>query len=573
MTGGSDVAAGLVPGARRLADLAAAGTSMAEVAVPEARTRLAALVAAFGTGDEVGGTEDIEVPGAEHALRARVYRPVHDAGLPPLLYLHGGGWCVGDVDTTDSLCRKLCRRSGMLVVSLDYRLAPEHPFPAAFDDVVAALRWLDREGRTLGAVGVAVGGDSAGGNLAAAAALALRGDPRARVQGQLLICPPAHLDPDQPSFTDFAEGYFATAAELRHWVRLYAAGAALDDPRLSPGRASDLAGSPPALVVTAECDPLRDSGEEYAGALRAAGTDARTLRRPGQIHDFPIFGDLLPEADDAVTDRRDLARTAHDREDHRMTTPTLRVPPAPSFASVADERRHRKQQLAGALRIFGRLGYDEGVAGHITVRDPGDPETFWVNPFGVSFGRISVRDLVLVDPTGEVIEGTRAVNQGAFVIHSAIHDLRPDVAAAAHAHSIHGRALAALGVPLRPVVQEACAFFEDQAVYRDYNGLALEEAEGRRMAAALGRSRAVVLKNHGVITVGGSVEEAAYWFVSFDRAAQVQLLAEAAGPPSYLDDEAARLAHTQFGSPQLARFSFQILWDDIVHAQPDLLDE
>ncbi|MFC5951817.1 class II aldolase/adducin family protein [Pseudonocardia lutea] len=254
-------------------------------------------------------------------------------------------------------------------------------------------------------------------------------------------------------------------------------------------------------------------------------------------------------------------------------TEALGVPPAPTFDSVADERRHRKQQLAAALRVFGRLGYDEGVAGHITVRDPEDPEKFWVNPFGVSFGRIRVKDLVLVDRDGAVVEGTRAVNRGAFVIHSAIHDLRPDVVAAAHAHSIHGRALAALGAPLRPVVQEACAFFEDQSTYTDYNGLALEEDEGRRMAEALGGNRAVVLQNHGVITVGGSIEEAAYWFVSFDRAAQVQLLAESAGTPAYLEDAAARLAHAQFGSPKLARFSFQILFDDIVHAHPDLLDE
>jgi ribulose-5-phosphate 4-epimerase/fuculose-1-phosphate aldolase len=253
--------------------------------------------------------------------------------------------------------------------------------------------------------------------------------------------------------------------------------------------------------------------------------------------------------------------------------PTLGIPAAETFETVEGERRHRRQQLAAALRVFGRLGYDEGVAGHITVRDPGDPTTFWVNPFGVSFGRISVKDLLRVNSDGDVVEGTRGVNRGAFVIHSAIHDLRPDVVAAAHAHSIHGRALAALGVPLRPVVQEACAFFEDQSVYTDYNGLALERDEGRRMAEALGGNRAVVLQNHGVITVGGSVEEAAYWFISFDRAAHVQLLAEAAGTPAYLGDQEARLAHTQFGSPELARFSFRILWDDIVHAQPDLLDE
>ncbi|MDN5855954.1 MAG: class II aldolase/adducin family protein, partial [Actinomycetia bacterium] len=179
----------------------------------------------------------------------------------------------------------------------------------------------------------------------------------------------------------------------------------------------------------------------------------------------------------------------------------------------------------------------------------------------------------LVDHQGDGGEGDRAVNRGAFVIHGAIHERRSDVVAAAHAHSINGRALAALGVPLRPVVQEACAFFEDQAVYDEYNGLALEEEEGVRMAERLGDRRAVVLQNHGIITVGGSIEEAAYWFISFDRAAQVQLLAEAAGRPAYLSDENARIAHRQFGDPKLAWFSFQILWDDIVHEQPDLLDE
>lgn len=256
-----------------------------------------------------------------------------------------------------------------------------------------------------------------------------------------------------------------------------------------------------------------------------------------------------------------------------MTQSTLNVPSAQEFETVEDARRHRKQRLAAALRVFGRLGYDEGVAGHITVRDPEDPAKFWVNPFGVAFSRIKVKDLLLVDSSGDVVEGTRSVNRGAFVIHSAIHDLRPDVISAAHAHTTAGRALAALGTPLRPVTQEACAFFEDQSVYSEYNGLALEEDEGRRMAEALGRNRAVILKNHGIITVGGSLEEAAFWFVSLDRAAQVQLMAEAAGHPSYLDDEQARIAHSQFGSANLARFSFEILWDDIAHSQPDLLEE
>lgn len=252
---------------------------------------------------------------------------------------------------------------------------------------------------------------------------------------------------------------------------------------------------------------------------------------------------------------------------------TVPFPAPPVFSSAEEERRHRKQRLAAAFRIFGRLGYDEGIAGHVTVRDPERHDHFWVNPFGVSFGRISVKDLILVDRHGNVVEGDRPVSRGAFVIHSCIHDARPDVVAAAHAHTIYGRALSALGTKLRPVVQEACAFYEDHEVYDQYNGLALEDDEGRRMADRLGANRAVMLQNHGLITVGGSVDEAAYWFISFDRAAQVQLIAEAAGKPAYMSHEQAQIAHKQFGDPKLAWYSFQILWDDIVHAEPDLLDE
>lgn len=257
----------------------------------------------------------------------------------------------------------------------------------------------------------------------------------------------------------------------------------------------------------------------------------------------------------------------------RVAPKKLAFPDRPQFSKFVDERRYRKQRLAAALRLFGKFGYDEGVAGHITVRDPETPEWFWVNPFGVAFGRISVKDLILVDAQGDVIEGERPVNRGAFVIHNAIHLHRPDVVAAAHAHSTNARTMAALGTQLRPVVQEACAFYEDQAVYSEYNGLALEEEEGDRMAKTLGSNRAVVMQNHGLITVGGSIEEAAYWFISFDRAAQVQLRAEAAGTPMYMNPEQARLAHKQFGDPKLAWFSFQVLWDDIVNEQPDLLDE
>ncbi|NDE75929.1 MAG: class II aldolase/adducin family protein [Proteobacteria bacterium] len=136
----------------------------------------------------------------------------------------------------------------------------------------------------------------------------------------------------------------------------------------------------------------------------------------------------------------------------------------PVFDNVEDERRHRKEKLAGALRIFGRLGFAEGVAGHITVRDPEFPDLFWVNPLGLSFRHMTVSDLILVDHNGDIVYGRRPVNRAAFVIHSAIHEARPDVIAAAHSHSVHGKAWSSLGRPLDPITQDACYFYEDHVV-------------------------------------------------------------------------------------------------------------
>ena len=143
----------------------------------------------------------------------------------------------------------------------------------------------------------------------------------------------------------------------------------------------------------------------------------------------------------------------------------LVAPMPPSFSSVEDERLHRKQRLAGALRLFGRFGFSEGVAGHITARDPELADHFWVNPFGMSFRHVRVSDLILVSHTGEVVEGNRPVNPAAFAIHSAVHAARPDVIAAAHAHSIYGKAWSTLGRLLDPITQDACAFFEDHTVW------------------------------------------------------------------------------------------------------------
>jgi ribulose-5-phosphate 4-epimerase/fuculose-1-phosphate aldolase len=268
------------------------------------------------------------------------------------------------------------------------------------------------------------------------------------------------------------------------------------------------------------------------------------------------------------------SRTTSPRPDYLADTRTgLPMPGAPTFDSPAEERRHRKQRLAAALRIFGKYGFGEGISGHISVRDPEYPDRFWVNPFGVSFNLVKVSDLICVDPTGRVVEGRHPVNPSAFAIHSQIHELRPDATAAAHAHTAHSRALGALGWQLRPVDQESAAFYDNHVVYDGYDGPSVAVEQGRRMAEHLGPNRAILLRHHGLITVGGSVDEAVHWFVTFDTCAQVQLLAAAAGPLSPMTDEQARSAREGFGDPQLGWFSFKLLWDELLAEQPDFLDE
>jgi ribulose-5-phosphate 4-epimerase/fuculose-1-phosphate aldolase len=244
----------------------------------------------------------------------------------------------------------------------------------------------------------------------------------------------------------------------------------------------------------------------------------------------------------------------------------------PSFSSVEEERRYRKEHLAAAFRVWSHLGYDEGAAGHITVRDPERPDHFWVNPFGLHFGLISVSDLILVNHQGEVVEGDWPVNRAAFCIHAAIHRARPDVMAAAHSHSVHGKAWSALGRLLDPLTQDACAFYEDHALFDDYTGVVVDVEEGRRIAAALGSSKAAILRNHGLLTVGGSPDAAAWWFIAMDRSCHAQLMAEAAGTVVPIDHPNAKLTHGQVGSDVAGWFSFQPMFDWIVRREPDLLD-
>ncbi len=254
------------------------------------------------------------------------------------------------------------------------------------------------------------------------------------------------------------------------------------------------------------------------------------------------------------------------------TQSPLNLPAPPVFATAEAERRHRKQRLAGAYRLFSRFGFDEGVAGHITARDPERRDHFWVNPFGMHFGEIRASDLILVNDRGQVVEGKYPVNGAAFAIHSRVHAARPDVVAAAHAHSLYGKTWSSLGRLLDPITQDSCAFYGDHGLFADFTGVVYETSEAERIAEALGNQKAVILRNHGMLTVGHTVDEAAWWFITMERSCQAQLLAEAVGTPVKIDVASAAITQQQIGSHAAGWFQFQPLWARIVREQPDLLE-
>jgi ribulose-5-phosphate 4-epimerase/fuculose-1-phosphate aldolase len=246
-------------------------------------------------------------------------------------------------------------------------------------------------------------------------------------------------------------------------------------------------------------------------------------------------------------------------------------PSPPTFVTVEEERQHRKQRLAAACRLFAHFGFDEGFAGHITARDPSRPDNFWVNPAGLHFAHVTASDLLLVDAGGTVVQGDRPLNLAAFAIHSRIHLARPDVVAAAHAHSMYGKAWSAVGQLLSPITQDACAFYDDHAVV-DYGGVVLTPEEGDRLADSLGDRKALILKNHGLLTVGKTIDEAAWWFISMERCCQAEAIARGLGPTQPLSDELAAATRALNGAPLAGWFSFQPLFDFIVQLHPDLLN-
>jgi len=251
----------------------------------------------------------------------------------------------------------------------------------------------------------------------------------------------------------------------------------------------------------------------------------------------------------------------------------IAFPSPPTFTDKHEEREYQKGRLAAAFRIFGKYGFDEGVAGHITLRDPVQPDCFWVNPFGRAFSLITKSDLILVDHSGKVIGGgeNRLLNTAAYMIHSAIHEARPDVMCAAHSHSIYGRTFCALGRRLESLTQDSCAFHDDHVLYESFNGVVLAEKEGKDIAACLGGKKAALLQNHGLLTVGGSVEEAVFWFLSMEKCCQSQLMAEAAAgsrgeKPVAIGEEEAAYTYRTVGSTKAGWFSAKPLFD-VIHKE------
>ena len=303
----------LDPQARTLLDqLEAIGSPpMSQQTPADARASFALLAAVAGPADAPVPTEDRTVPGPAGEIPVRVYRPPADEPLPVVVYFHGGGWVIGDIATHDTTCQRLAAGVPAVVVSVDYRLAPEHCFPAAVDDCDAATAWVSAHAAELGgdATRLAVAGDSAGGNLAAVVALRARDSGGPSIAFQLLVYPATDMTRSLLSHTENGEGYLLDTDAMTWFCDNYLADADPRHPDASPLFVDDLAGLPPALVVTAEFDPLRDEGESYAQRLRAAGVDVTTSRYEGMIHGFygldSIFDSAKRATEETVTALRD----------------------------------------------------------------------------------------------------------------------------------------------------------------------------------------------------------------------------------------------------------------------------
>ncbi|CAG2141295.1 alpha/beta hydrolase [Cupriavidus numazuensis] len=291
--------------ARYLLDMiASAGRPPLHTCTPEQARQSFDFSPLAGAPEAVAQIEEITIPGPAGDIRVRIYTPHGDGPFPALVYCHGGGWVVGDLDTVDVPCRLLATRASCVVVSVDYRLAPEHRFPAAAEDAYAAFQWLVSNARALhvDATRIAVGGDSAGGNLAAVVALMARDRAAPQPCFQVLLYPVTDGALDTPSYRENAEGYLLTRDSMVWFWNHYVGDADRTHPYASPLRAEHHRGLPPAFVVTAEFDPLRDEGEAYARRLAEAGTPVECKRYDGTIHGFCWMPGVLDKGRQALDD-------------------------------------------------------------------------------------------------------------------------------------------------------------------------------------------------------------------------------------------------------------------------------
>jgi acetyl esterase len=291
----------LDPQARKIIDatLALGLPPMEQMTPAEARDSMRARTAALGPVEDVAGVQDHRMSVEGGDITVRCYTPAGRGPFPALVYFHGGGWVIGDVDTHDGICRSLANAAGCVVASVDYRLAPEHKYPVAAEDAFAATRWIAREAAGLGVDPrrLAVGGDSAGGNLAAAVTLMRRERGGPELLLQVLVYPVTHHSDDTPSYREHADGYLLTRNAMRwFWDHYLEHSADGDEPYASPLLAQSLEELPPALVLTAEYDPLRDEGEAYARRLAQAGVPVTLTRYPGMIHGFIRMINLVDKA-------------------------------------------------------------------------------------------------------------------------------------------------------------------------------------------------------------------------------------------------------------------------------------
>jgi acetyl esterase len=291
----------------------AGGPPINELSVNEARQASAALAAMQGFPEPVGSVEDRTLLGPGGDIPVRIYVPCGNGPFPVLLYFHGGGWVIGDIESSDGLCRILANAVGCIVVSVDYRLAPEHPFPAAADDAYHATLWAATNASSFGGdpSRIAVCGDSAGGNLAAVVTQIARDGGNPAICFQLLIYPVIDAACDTPSYRENADGYFLTKDAMQwFWNHYVRNDADRNHPYASPLRARNLAGLPAALVITAEYDPLRDEGERYAECLRTAGTPVQLTRYDGMIHGFFGMSAVIDQGRTAIQQSAAALRTA-----------------------------------------------------------------------------------------------------------------------------------------------------------------------------------------------------------------------------------------------------------------------